>query len=784
MSDPRIPGLRRKPVQVHVRKDFVRQEWFLVVNLAELTEEVVRGELVGGGGTTKATWSYNEVGALFYGAVRWNVLDVDQQSTLLRKLIDYLEQFDQNKAPLEHAQTDEGFGSHYDLPGKGTRPTLLWLPEAASFAGLALKARYFELAAARTYEIFYPETNFHVALSSFRSAWIKPVVEANEKLNEQLAPLREGVERLEFLHQVVSAMLDFAAPPAERKRLWNITKPYVDSPHAYVKDFACDPNPTEISNAKSLRDVTLPGLIRTVSAALEWRLAGIASPGHPGTADLILADERNKRAMELLEALRTNKIILLLLKEHENVDPVLWGQLEEVLVEAFAQMCTSPVALEELAASEFPAIARAAVKGDFDTTQCKPKGQRAKAILTEIETFVPDTEFSAQLNDFSENLAKIGDTGDAFTETGALFQRLWVMATPRLLPIFKSAVRSRAYVLRAVVQYVNRHIPEEAEANARSLQKLLDFAHREDPKQLNRFLTDLIDRTKKARLVGAAGLAGVKLLASGSALGLALGDLGSGDVTEKKTSAGLAVATKLVATTKNAGDFLGATLEAAPYLQGRMRAAHGVYEALTTVAGKAGKAGKATSLSMIDPVSSTLEFAGAALAYGEANVAYRNAKKRKKGDTAKEDGAVDEAREQAVIALMGVGLTIASMAMMTPLPVAGVVLAIGALSLNRQVWERLTDISGLPGPGLIARDTFEHLTSEKFNDAIQYVPGRSEIKTRIESLRGYVTEPFHAGSGAFWRIGRGTSLGATERHILHTQYGFPYSLGAKLAEKA
>lgn len=447
-------------------------------------------------------------------------------------------------------------------------------------------------------------------------------------------------------------------------------------------------------------------------------------------------------------------------------------------MEAFAQMCTSPVALEELAASEFPAIARAAVKGDFDTTQCKPKGPRAKAILTEIETFIPETEFSAQLNDFSENLAKIGDAGDAFTEFGALFHRLWVIATPRLLPIFKSAVRSRAYVLRAVVQYVNKHIPDEAEANARSLQKLLDFAYREDPQQLNRFLNDLIDRTKKARLVGAAGLAGVKLLASGSALGLALGDLGSGDVSEKETSAGLAVATKLVATTKNAGDFLGATLEAAPYLQGRMRTAHGVYEGLTTVAGKAGKA---TSLSMIDPVSSTLEFAGAALAYGEANVAYRKAKKHK-GDTTKEDGAVDEAREQGVIALMGVGLTMASMALMTPLPVAGVVLAIGALSLNRKVWQGLTDISGLPGPGLIARDTFEYLTSEKFNDAIQYVPGRSEIKTSIESFRGFVTAPFYAGSGAFWSVGNElfTSL---PRDILRDQYGLSEGVAAILRKR-
>lgn len=322
MSDPQIPGLRRKPVQVHIRKDFVRQEWFLVVNLAELTEEVIRGDPVGGG-RTKAAWTYGEVGALFYGAVCWNVLSADQRSALLRKLLDYLAQFDQNKAPLEHAQTDEGFVSRYELPTKGSRPTLLWLPEAVSFAGLALKTRYFDLAAARTYEIFYPDTDFHVALSSFRNAWVKPVVEANEKLNEQLAPLREGVERLEFLHQVVTAMLDFAAPPAERKRLWNVTKPYVDSPHAYVKDFACYPNPTEVSNAKALRDVTIPGLIRTVSAALEWRLAGIARPGHPGTADLILADERNKRAMELLEALRTNDIIILLLQEHENVGPLL-----------------------------------------------------------------------------------------------------------------------------------------------------------------------------------------------------------------------------------------------------------------------------------------------------------------------------------------------------------------------------------------------------------------------------------------------------------------------------
>ena len=786
MSNPMVPGLRRKPVQVYVREDFVRMEWFIVVNLDELTDTVVRGEPAEGG-LTKDEWTDDELGMLVYGPALWNPMTEAQKATNVDKLLDYLEQFEQNEAPIARARFEKkeeddrkgGFKSRYENAGGKICPTLLWFPEGVSRAAPMLSARYGVLAAARTYEYLFPETDFSVALSSFRSAYIDPVRKANEALAAELAPLREGVERLEFLHQVVSAMLDFAASPGARKKLWTVNKPYIDSPLAYKEGFACNPNPTEISNATALRDVTLPRLTEAVASALEWRTNGVARKGHPGAADLVLARERNDLAMELLEALRTNKIILLLLEEHENVVPTIWNLLEDILVDAFSQLATAPPALEELLASEFTAIARVGVQGDFDTSECKPKGEDAEEILREFDTFVPETELVERATELSKRLTNLRKGVDAFRASGAAFERLWTVATPRMLPVFRTVARSQAYVVRAMVERVLRTMPGTADAKQSVvfLQKYLDFAYSKNPGELNEFLKSVLDRTKRARLVGAAGWAGFKCLLAAASLGLALGKAVKGDVSERKASEAVAVVTALISTGKGAADFVGASIKAAPYIQGRWRTAHESYVRLTTIGGK--QAG--STISMIDPVSAVLYFTGAALAYGEANAAYRKAKRRR-SDVAKEEEAMDQKREQAILAAVGVGLSLASVAAMTSFPVAGAVLALGALVLDRGIWEDMSSISGLPGPGLIARETYEHLNSERFQDAIQYVPNKGEVLTRMESLRGFVSEPFQEGQGAFWRIGS-QYLGTTVTDILRTQYGISPEIATVLAKK-
>jgi len=776
MSEPQIPGMRRKPIQVTQPDGEFQLKWFIVVNLADLTDAVVNGERVGGG-ATKASWTDDDLGALTYGPTMWEALSDDQKDSNITKLLDYLKQFDQNNDPIKHAREDSGFKSRYTTPEGKERRTLLWFPEEVTRAAPMLSLSYGQLAAERTYRAHYPDTNFEVALSSFRLAWIKPVVEANAKLAHQLAPLREGVERLELLHQVVSAMLDFAAPPAKRKRLWRITKPYVTSPLAYQEGFAYKPNPTELSNARSLRDVTIPGLTQAAAAALEWRMSGVARPGHPGTADLVLAQDRNTEAMKLLEALRTNEIIQLLLGEHENVLPTVWNLLEEILVEAFAQLATAPPALEQLLESEFMCLARLAVQGDFDMSKTKANGPASKALLKEIETFVPETELAEKATALTKLFGQMRDGVDAFRAPSATYYRLWTMAAPRLMPVIKSVAKRRVYMLRASFQtaYAQNPLSPQTQQYFSKMQDYFDVIDNENPEMLKHFLDDLLARTKRTRLVGAAAWSGFSFIASAASLGLAFRYLTRADVTDRTSSDALALTTSLLATTKGAADFVGSVSEAAPYFQGRIRNAHETYSRLTTVGGKAG-----ASLSMLDPVISVFLFAGAALAYGEANVAYRKAKRRK-SDTADEDRDVSEKREQAILALVGVGLGMASLALMMPLPVAGAVLALGGLALDRETWKSLSGLSSLPGPGKIAKDTYDFLTEEKFRDAIQYAPTHAEISTRVESLRGFVSETFEEGTGTFWAMGAAL-LSSTHRDILRSQYGFPSTLIDKLVE--
>lgn len=162
----------------------------------------------------------------------------------------------------------------------------------------------------------------------------------------------------------------------------------------------------------------------------------------------------------------------------------------------------------------------------------------------------------------------------------------------------------------------------------------------------------------------------------------------------------------------------------------------------------------------------------AALAYGEANLAYKAAKKKKGGGSAKEEGEVDAAREQAVLAALSVGVGLASLALMTPLPLAGAALMLGGLAIDRDNWKAIAKLGSLPGPGRVAKDTFDHLKSPAFEDAIQYVPNRLGIENALSLFQPFLEDHFESGTGAFWAIGSGGPLGSLARDIMAKQYGF------------
>jgi len=633
---------------------------------------------------------------------------------------------------------------------------------------LVLTARYRKMAAERTYKMMFPDTDFDVALDGFRGAYIKPVVQKNAELTKQLTPLRLGVERLEFLHQVLCAMLDFVASPAERHAKWNVTEPFVTSPNAYATKFVMPPTPMERDNAEKLRDGIVPRLLQEATAALEWRMSGIAPAGHPDAADLVIARKRNELAMELLQALRTNKIILLLLDEHEHIPAATLSHLEDVIVEAFAQIATAPAALEQLTESELTAIVRISAKGDVDLSRCKPKGPDGKRFVDSLASFIPDNELIETPTELSEKFAKFAGRVDGLTASASLMTRLWVWGAPRVLTKLGSKAKRNALSALLLIRWSMVDATGlDQEAAYKVMDHFVDFAEMKDPKFLSRGLEKTIERTRHARAAGATVWSGIKLLFAAGSLAIAYSETKGDDAEAKKASKSLALALSAIKTAQGTADFLGNTLESSPFIQGRLRNGHELYSGMTTVAGKV--AGE--TLSILDPAIGALEFTAAALAYGEANHAYKAAKKKGHG-AGKEEGKVDVAREQAVLAAMGVGVALASLALLTPLPLAGAALMLGGLMLDRGNWDAIGDLASLPGPGRVAKDTFNHLRSAAFKDAIQYAPNRGTIELRLELFEPFLEEHIVAGTGAFWSIGAGQLLSSTARDIMRTQYGF------------
>lgn len=784
MNDGLIPGVRRRPIRTTGNRGALR--WYILINLAELTDVVVRNEPAGGG-VTKDEWSDDEIAMLIYGPTTWGSLSPRAQEDNISALLDYLRHDDHNKLPFDLARTDTGFKS------KATHPplqdpvaTVLYVPESVSRLKLLRKRReigkfadrYREMVADRTYRMVYPDTDFHVALEGFRASSIKRVVEKNIQLEEQLAVLREGVERLEFLHQVVCAMLDFVASPSERKRLWNTTKPFVTSPFAYEKNFIKEPSPRLRSNAVSLRAGILPNLINEVTSALEWRMAGEAPPGHPGTADLEIAKTRNAEAMKLLEDVRTNEIIQLLLDEHENVVPTTRNLLEEVLAEAFAQITTAPPALRQLLDSEITTLARVAVTGSFDTDRCITRGQEDKKLLDEIRSFVPQNELIESANDFTARLARLRDTADIALEGTPLLYRLLTVGSPYLLPRLRKLGLNRAFAVHLFVNVFAEDPRNEVLTGLADMvaQHYLDFVLTKDPQQLNRFLDDFIRKTARIRVMSAAAWSGMKFLLAATSLGIAFAETSGSDTDAKRAAQSVAVATNALQTVQGAADFLGKSLEAAPFVQGRLRNAHSYYEKMTTVAAKT--AGE--RLSFVDPVVGVLEFTSAAISYGDANRAYRQAKRKGRGST-NEEVDRDLARGKAVMAAVGVATSVATLALGASLPLAGAALLLAGLALDKDVWKALE--GDLPGPGKLAQDTYLFLTSTPFQRALKYYPHKDRITEQLDLLKPFVDERTPREESAFWKISPGQQFKGISTSILQTQYGISEELADKLAEE-
>ncbi len=784
MSDAIIPGLKRHPVRPTGTSGKTR--WYLLINLALLTDNVVHGEAAGGG-TTRDEWTTDDLARLVFGPAIWETLSEDAKADNVDALLDYLQHDEHNKNPFEHARTEDGFKSRsLHPPNDGLVPTLLWLPESMSrFKDLKKRkqiekfaGRYREMVADRTYRMHYPDTDFHVALQGFRGSHIKRVVEKNVELENQLSALREGVERLEFLHQVVCAMLDFVAPPAERKRQWNTTPPYVTSPLAYQERFVAPPSPRLRANARSLRDGILPKLINEVTAALEWRMRGEFSDGHPGYADLRIAEERNQEALVLLEEVRTNEIIQLLLDEYEYVIPTTRNLLEQVLAEAFAQIATAPPALQQLLDSELMALARISVTGDFEADKCVTRGDDDRALLKEVTSFVPQNELLESANDFTSRLARLRDTSDLAVGVSPLIYRLLTVGSPYLFPKLRKMGLDRAYAVHLFVKAFHGDPTNEVMKGIgdKVAQHYLDFVLNKDPQQLNRFLDDVLKKTKRLRVMGSAAWSGMKFLLTATSLGIAFAETRGADSEAKKAAQSLAVATEALKTVQGASDFLGKTLEVAPFIQGRLRNGHEFYEKMTTVSSKV--AGE--SLSMLDPVIGVFEFTSAALAYGDANRAYRKAKKGKRGSTSEEVDR-DLARGAAIMTAAGVATSLASLALLSPMPLAGLALLLAGLALDKDVYKYFQ--GELPGPGRLAQDTYKFLTGTEFEDAIQYAPNKAKLKQQLGLLHEFVHEDVTADESAFWAISPGEPVKSIAIDIMNSQYGLSEKVAVELARK-
>lgn len=774
MSDPAIPGLMRTRINLGTPKR-PRQEFFYLINLAEITQAVVEGTPSLGpndGSDAKDFWTDFELAKLIINLSPSAVakLSEDDKLRLARNTLDIISGNELNDQAWTYARSNGGWHSVLVDPEGSVEigPTILYVRES-EVRHRTLRKRYRDLCAQRTYRAFYADAHYFGRLATFEDDYLEPVRSWQAELDESMSIVRHASSRVSNAHLAVVAMFDCASSGENRRKLWNSSAPREPRPDVFETLVPRRPSTTERKNAASVRDSYLPSLFKSLSELLVWMSSG-QSKGGKSFAEATL---RNSSAQRLLDALRSDKDILKLLESHMYVDRVLWRRLENLLLESFHFLLLAPNTRDALLAGELAHLARhvstpvPALDVLVETTR------RSRDIKAAMERFVPGIEFSGESTRLSEAFLELKSNLDPALDHRSTITKLWSLATPTLMDHIEQAARKRGDINPSAFA---------ASWGWRSTFGIVELDEETQKELWEAAVTFTADPTKK----GAKGMFAAKGLRVESRFWNSKAAWSAYEATIAIIAATDAM--KEHADEPTPDTALKAWIAAIGAAKGLPELAKTLTETETFIRMASGR-GKSLFSSFAE-VTDTMPFKllDGVVAVLQMEVSRRAMHEALESKTASE-GDKDIARENYGLSVVGAAVTGVGMVVGSPLVIAGSMLFIGSqVLLNRSVWDAcLSGVEGLPGPGRVVKLAWTEMVEgaegkRALVNLVKGTPWEVAIATSVEQLRSVTSDTSQVGRGAFWPLCSGDIVMAPLlAGTLRRQYGFNLELAKELA---
>ncbi len=767
MKNIYVPGIRRKRMGMHDDEhERHMPEFYYAINLQELPEAVAFGRsgYDPGNPMLRDYWTDEQlVRVLFDPTLTDNQVQPEETeawSAARLAVANIISGCRLNAEAIAHSRDGEGFHSRMlDADGAEIGPTILWisvsrLRNAAPNGTHELGQQYGRMLSERTYEVEVASQNTTEYLETFYRNRVARVRQLNDKLREQTAPVRLALAKIHNAHLAVTAMLDFAKSPAERRRLWNESRPKEQDPWVFSSDvLPTPPTGQQVSNAEQLRDNTLEPLAEHLSRTLQWMNSGEAEQG----VSWETAKHRNLAARRLLDELREDSVIGLMLDHHDRVPYHEWFVLENLLVDAFLQISTAPDVLPDLLGSEVLAMTRVAARRDCYIEAKSGVTVRERELSGVMAAMVPEIDLKEQETPLSKRLIALKDQADKVKTHGETFVKLWAAMVPPMQHMLRKiatkigvdpSVYQRAVTIRSM--FGSTPLPDKDQLSL--WQSLNKVARTRDKRKA---LLEIFD-AEKGLLRNSSRHIDNDMAWSGFKGIVALIALHETFVDGKKKPAMYTIdGMKAVLEATTAGVEFAETLTASPtFMKAASHRGESLFDALDGVSEKTWFKGL-----------------GAATAFLDLTGAVFSAKLTPTmTETEKETKA-----EKVLLSGMQLAVAVVS-AFTVAMPVASLVLFAGqTLLLSRAQWAAkiLPDVQALPGTGRFVRGVWKSLMEDKkFKALMTACPRGHSVNSILGSLKLHTSEVHQEGVSSFWSLSDGKMLHPEiVEGVLVRQYG-------------
>jgi hypothetical protein len=599
----------------------------------------------------------------------------------------------------------------------------------------------------------------------FRSAYIRPVVAANQKLESRVTqPFAKLLAQLQLGERLYAAIFAFANPDASsaswrgRGLAFVVPLPDEDRQGAVRKDQEQWSDLTEHLATLAGKQFTDGKEARARDAAARLLLARLRDPAEP-----------------LVE----------MLAQPELLAPDEHLKLRTLLADSMTALVRSPWACDQLMKGEFAAIAHAASEAAAPVP-FEPKTARERSLAAAISSFdsrdVLPIEAESGLNEsilgfFKGAKTAMGQTKETLVHLGIGLDLLG-LATPfihRAMFVPKTGVVNEAWLWRSLVGVTKISVDWQRELwrELRIQVELAKFGLGAPSRAVNVPLLD-VDRGPLAKALD--GLTSNVVWKTARMLVTVLVASASVDeLSEKTLEDALTGLSVMLSTMKALADFATLDPEKCFLLSTYVNDVPSIAKMIDA----ADAADKAKGLALLGPMADAVAFAASA-------IEFRNSATKQSWRT----------REQKTEALLLDGLTLVlsalGLAVGSELALASLAIYVAQTALlDRDVWDFV--VPGLvraPGPQRFLRKILHTLDDDEFVGRMRELPNRfkdpaalSRFETTLRALLDSLDAPVEDGGvQRYWDIGGapGAHLDYAAKAILREVYGFEADARAEI----